>query len=171
MVVTYGHNSQVWKKFTEPGEPGNMAAQLQMQGRMVGTGMVSDPQSSSILRKLGVNSEVTRLPHRVLWTEAFLTSRRLLCIMHPEVRSHRLHLSSISPLAATVFPHQSSPHPVQQLSAWPQLSGVIKPLTIPVYSHRFRKRFRTSSAVWVLAKGASVLTCICANLAFAKSLI
>ncbi|CAL1139656.1 unnamed protein product [Cladocopium goreaui] len=39
---------QVWKKFTEPGEPGellrphyeNMAAQLQMQGRMVGTGMV-----------------------------------------------------------------------------------------------------------------------------------
>ena len=46
------HNSQVWKKFTEPGEPGellrphyeNMAAQLQMQGRMVGTGMVSDPQ-------------------------------------------------------------------------------------------------------------------------------
>ena len=48
MVVTYGHNSQVWKKFTEPGEPGNMAAQLQMQGRMVGTGMVSDPHGSSI---------------------------------------------------------------------------------------------------------------------------
>jgi hypothetical protein len=117
MVVTYGHNSQVWKKkFTEPGEPGNMAAQLQMQGRMVGTGMVSDPQSSSILRKLGVNSEVTRLPHRVLWTEAFFGVKKIA--MHHASRSAKppfafvQHFSTccnsfsppiLSPSSATAF--------------------------------------------------------------------
>ncbi len=43
----------MWKKFTEPGEPGellrphyeSMAAHLLDQGRMVGTGMVSEPQN------------------------------------------------------------------------------------------------------------------------------
>ena len=133
--------------------------------------ILMDPQSSSILRELGVNSEVTRLPHRVLWTEAFFGVKKIA--MHHASRSAKPPFAFVQHFSTCCnsFPHQSSPHPVQQLSAWPQLSGVIKPLTIPVYSHRFRKRFRTSSAVWVLAKGASVLTCICANLAFAKSLI
>lgn len=47
----------MWKKFTEPGQPGeqlrpqyeNMAAQLQTPGRMVGTGMVLDPQECQLL--------------------------------------------------------------------------------------------------------------------------
>eukprot|EP00438_Fugacium_kawagutii_P033099 Skav229612 [mRNA] locus=scaffold510:303539:304660:- [translate_table: standard] len=56
---------EVWKKFTEPGQPGellrpqyeNMAAQLQSPGRMVGTGMVLDPQCLLVLTR----PQVTKL--------------------------------------------------------------------------------------------------------------
>jgi len=37
------------------------------------------------LRKLGVNSEVTRLPHRVLWTETFFGVKKIT--MHHASRS------------------------------------------------------------------------------------
>ena len=78
--------------------------------------ILMDPQSSSILRELGVNSEVTRLSHRVLWTEAFFGVKKIA--MHHASRSAKppfafvQHFSTccnsfsppiLSPSSATAF--------------------------------------------------------------------
>ena len=81
------HNSQVWKKFTEPGEPGellrphyeNMAAQLEMQGRMVGTGMVSDPQCPTQETGCELCQGVLRMETFVWHQEDYNASRSAIC--------------------------------------------------------------------------------------------